>query len=128
MKYLVAAILSVGIAIPALAQVTQTHKDQQARAQNACPGLIKRHDAAVAAGLSSYYAPAEDCACMVNVITEQGWDDYNMEYTGQYMSQADAILVADTISSAGSIDDAVSLIYDSISTDGSAVLSNCFGK
>ena len=127
MKYFAAAILALGLAAPALAQLSQVHTDQQARARNACTGLVSRHDAAVANGLSSYYTSA-DCSCMADSITSEGWDEIAMDYTGEFMSEADATLVADTISSAGTIDDAVSLIYDSISTDGTAVLSNCFGK
>lgn len=128
MKYIIAMAAALAVAIPAAAQFTQVHTQQQERARAACPGLVSRHEAAVAGGLSSYYAPAADCACLATAITDEGWDDVDMAFTGEFMTEADAYLVADTISTAGSVDDAVTLIYDSISTPGTSVLANCFGK
>ena len=75
----------------------------------------------------SSYLP-EDCSCFADSIIWEGWDDYEMESTGEYMTEADAILVADTLSSAPTIDDAMTLIYESISAPGSSVLSNCVAK
>ncbi|KCZ98222.1 hypothetical protein HPO_11484 [Hyphomonas polymorpha PS728] len=127
MKYLIAALAGLAVAMPALAQLTDVHIAQQTRAKNACPALVARHDAAVTAGkVSSYYA--EDCTCLADSITWEGWDEIYEEPTGEFMSEADAMLVADTLSSAATIDDAMTLIYESISLPGSAVLSNCFGK
>lgn len=127
MKYLAAALAGLAFAMPALAQLTDVHIAQQTRAKNACPALVARHDAAVAAGKSSYYF-AEDCGCLADSITWEGWDEYAEANTGEFMTEADATLVADTISSAPNIDDAVAIIYESISVPGSSVLSNCFGK
>ncbi|MGE6696103.1 hypothetical protein ACQKH5_00305 [Hyphomonas sp. NPDC076900] len=127
MKYLIAALAGLAVAMPALAQFTDVHTTQQARAHNACPALVARHEAAIAAGAGSGYY-AEDCACIADSITWEGWDEVYEEPTGEFMSEADAILVADTLSSAPTIDDAMTLIYESISLPGSAVLSNCFAK
>ena len=127
MKYLAALLVGLALAMPALAQLTDVHTAQQTRAQNACPGLVSRHEAAVAAGKETMYF-TEDCSCVADSITWEGWDEYTMEGTGEYMSEADAMLVADTLSSAPTIDDAMTIIYESISVPGSAVLSNCFAK
>lgn len=127
MKHLTAFLAGLALALPAFAQLTDVHTAQQARAHNACPALVARHDAAIAAGkVSSYYA--EDCTCIADSITWEGWDEFSAEPTGEYMSEADAVMVADTLSSAATIDDAMTLIYESISLPGSAVLSNCFAK
>lgn len=127
MKYLAALLAGLAVAMPALAQLTDVHTAQQARAQNACPALVARHEAAVAAGKESIYF-SEDCSCVADSITWEGWDEYTMEGTGEYMSEADSMLVADTLTSAPTIDDAMTIIYESISVPGSAVLSNCFAK
>jgi len=127
MKYLTAFLEGLALALPALAQLTDVHTAQQARAQNACPALVARHEAAIAAGRDSIYF-SEDCSCIADSITWEGWDEYTLEGTGEYMSEADAMLVADTLSSAPTIDQAMQIIYESISVPGSAVLSNCFAK
>lgn len=127
MKIFATLVTAAALALPAVAQLTDVHTQQQARAQNACPALVARHEAAVAAGKVSSYL-AEDCSCFADSITWEGWDDYEMDYTGEYMTEADAILVADTLSSAATIDDAMTLIYESISAPGSSVLSNCIAK
>lgn len=127
MKIFATLVTALVLAAPALAQLSDVHIQQQARAQNACPALVARHEVAVAAGKVSSYLP-EDCACFADSITWEGWDDYEMEYTGEYMTEADAILVADTLSSAPTIDDAITLIYESVSASGSSVLANCIAK
>lgn len=127
MKFFATLVTALILAAPALAQLTDVHTAQQARAQAACPALLARHEAALAAGKESLYFP-EDCACLADSITWEGWDDYDMEYTGEFMSEADAILVADTLSSAPTLDDAMTLIYESISASGSSVLANCVAK
>lgn len=127
MKYLTVLLAGLALALPALAQLTDVHTAQQTRAQNACPALVARHEAAIAAGRDSLYFN-EDCSCIADSITWEGWDEYTLEGTGEYMSEADALLVADTLSSAPTIDQAMEIIYESISVPGSAVLSNCFAK
>lgn len=127
MKIFATLVTALILAAPALAQLTDVHTQQKARAQNACSGLVARHEAAVAGGMVSSYLP-EDCSCFADSITWEGWDDYEMGSTGEYMTEADAILVADTLSSAPTIDDAMTLIYESISSPGSSVLSNCIAK
>jgi len=127
MKYLTVLLAGLALALPALAQLTDVHTAQQTRAQNACPALVARHEAAIAAGRDSLYF-SEDCSCIADSITWEGWDEYTLEGTGEYMSEADALLVADTLSSAPTIDQAMEIIYESISVPGSAVLSNCFAK
>lgn len=127
MKYLAALLAGLAVAMQAIAQLTDVHTTQQARAQNACPALVARHEAAIAAGRDSLYF-SEDCSCIADSITWEGWDEYTLEGTGEYMSEADALLVADTLSSAPTIDQAMEIIYESISVPGSAVLSNCFAK
>ncbi|PKP80566.1 MAG: hypothetical protein CVT79_14900 [Alphaproteobacteria bacterium HGW-Alphaproteobacteria-18] len=127
MKHLTAFLAGLALALPAFAQLTDVHTAQQARAHSACPALVARHDAAIAAGRDSLYF-SEDCSCIADSITWEGWDEYTMEGTGDYMSEADAMLVADTLSSAPTIDHAMQIIYESISVPGSAVLSNCFAK
>lgn len=127
MKYLTTFLVGLALAVPAFAQLTDVHTAQQTRAQNACPALVARHEAAIAAGRDSIYF-SEDCSCIADSITWEGWDEYTLEGTGEYMSEADAMLVADTLSSAPTIDQAMQIIYESISVPGSAVLSNCFAK
>lgn len=127
MKHLTAFLAGLALGLPAFAQLTDVHTAQQARAQNACPALVARHEAAIAAGRDSIYF-SEDCSCIADSITWEGWDEYTLEGTGEYMSEADALLVADTLSSAPTIDQAMEIIYESISVPGSAVLSNCFAK
>lgn len=127
MKFFAILVTALALAAPAAAQLTDVHTQQKTRAQNACPGLVSRHEAAVAAGKVSSYLP-EDCTCFADSITWEGWDDYYMESTGEYMTEADAILVADTLSSAPTIDDAMTLIYESVSSPGSSVLANCIAK
>ncbi len=127
MKYIALVIAGLALAVPAFAQFTEVHTTQQTRARNACPALVARHEAAVAAGKELMYY-AEDCTCVADAITSEGWDEYMGVPTNEFMSEADAMLVADTLSSAPTIDDAMKLIYESISVPGSAVLSNCFAK
>ena len=127
MKIFATLVTALALAAPALAQLTDVHTQQKARAMNACPALVSRHESAVAAGKVSSYLP-EDCTCFADSITWEGWDDYSMESTGEYMTEADAILVADSLSSAPTIDDAMTIIYESISSPGSSVLANCIAK
>ncbi len=68
------------------------------------------------------------CGCAASQITEQAWSDGDLDYTGPFMSEADAKLIVDTLRSSSNMAEASERIYGGLSEDGQSVLSACFSK
>ncbi|MEZ5953053.1 MAG: hypothetical protein R3C13_01985 [Hyphomonas sp.] len=68
------------------------------------------------------------CACAAGAITSRAWDDYDYDYTGPFMSEADAKLIVDSLKAASNMAQASQAIYGGLSTEGQSVMSSCFSK
>ena len=151
MKYLLSALL-LAAALPAAAQGNNLHHGAVAPAPAAPEAQAPKPDdwlgpnAPVPAALVRYqqqarpYCAALDsnvstdgaiffsCACAVDRITVQRWNDYDYANSGPFMPVSDAKLIADTISSASDMNSAAETIHSGISDAGDSILSFCYSK
>lgn len=101
-----------------------------ARAQpalNACPGLMRRTESAVANGHTQYYFLA-DCECVARSIDIATWNDATVSYDGPAMPDSDAGIIVGALSSAPTIEDAFTSIDENISDGGYSSVAICYGK
>jgi len=97
------------------------------RALDACPGLMARTESAVANGHISY-AYDNDCDCIARSIDFSTWVEASASYSGPRMPDSDAYIIIGALSSAATIDAALSEIDSNLSGTGYSATSACYDK
>lgn len=94
----------------------ETREEMAVRAAAACPELVK----------GQYTYSKVECECVANRVTRLSWNSETSSYSGDPMVYEDALMIADTMTSAGTMSAAMTKIRENVSEETKTSIGSCF--